>query len=75
MPRHAATTKSRSRRSTSAQLAYRAGTVDRTIDLTRPHALTVSERAWRTANRYGAVLCTLAAMVWLFDVVEAVSHR
>lgn len=75
MPRHAAPNKSRARRSTSAELAYRAGIVDRTIDLTRSPALSVRERAWRTANRYGAVLCTLAAMVWLFDVVEAVSHR
>ena len=72
MPRHAAPNKQRARRSQSAQLAYRAGIVDRTIDLTRPPAISVRERAMATANRYSAALGLFAAMIWLYDVARVI---
>jgi len=71
MARHAAPRKQHYR-SPLAEEAYRAGIVSGTIDLSRPPALTVRERAMRTAARNGAVLATLAAMVWLFDFAEVI---
>lgn len=72
MPRHAASSKQRARRSPSAHAAYQAGLVTGTLDLTRPAALTVRERAMRTAAQYGLVLGMIAAMLWIFDVAEVI---
>ena len=70
MPRHPAHSRTRARRSPAADHAYRAGIVTGTLDLTRPAALTVRERAARTATRYGAALGLFAAMVWMYDVAS-----
>ena len=70
MSRHAATNRQHLRRSTSVEAAYRAGLVTGTLDLTRPAALTVRERATRSAARYGAVLSMMAALIWLYDVAR-----
>lgn len=68
MPRHSSPTKHRARRSTSAELAYRAGIVERTIELNRPAAISVRERSMRTATRYGSVLAMFAALIWVYDL-------
>ena len=70
MSRHAAPNKQHLRRSPSADSAYRAGIVTGTLDLTRPAALTVRERAMRNAARHGAVLSMMAALIWLYDVAR-----
>jgi hypothetical protein len=72
MPRHASPSKQRTRRSPTAEYAYRAGAITGTIDLTQPPALTVRERAMATAARYGTALGVFAAMVWIYDVARVV---
>ena len=72
MPRHAAPDTQRARRSWSAESAHRAGVVTGTLDLTRPAALTIRERAARTAARYGAALGMFAAMVWIYDLARVI---
>ena len=74
MSRHAASNAQHLRRSATADAAYRAGLVTGTLDLTRPAALTVRERAMRTAARHGAVLGMMAALIWLYDVARYL-HR
>jgi hypothetical protein len=67
MSRHAAT---RTRRSSSAERAHRAGLVDRTIDLASPSPLTARERLITTAARNGAALGIVAATVWVYDIAR-----
>ena len=70
MPRHA--TSKRTYRSSSAERAYRSGTVTHTIDITQSPAFTVRQRATAAALRNSLVLSAVAAMVWLFDLAEVV---
>ena len=77
MPRHAAHKKQQGdrvyvQRSPLAEQAYRAGIVTGTLDLTRPAALTVRERAMKTAARNGAALGMIAAMIWVYDVASVI---
>lgn len=67
MPRHAAP-KTRTRRSPSAQAAYRAGLVTNTIELGRPPAYDVRMRANRTLTRHGAALMVVAGAFWIYDI-------
>ena len=70
MSRYAASNKQHLRRSVSAEAAYHAGLVTGTLDLTRPAALTVRERAMRSAARHGAVIGMMAGLIWLYDVAR-----
>jgi hypothetical protein len=69
MSRHAAT---KTRRSSSAESAYRAGIVSGTIDLSSPAAFTVRERLAETAVRNGAALAIVATTIWIYDVALVV---
>lgn len=73
MPRHAAP-KTGSRRSSSAQAAYRAGLVTNTIELGRPPAYDVRMRANRSLNRHGFALMLVAAAFWIYDIGLLITH-
>ena len=73
MPRHAAP-KTSTRRSPSAQAAYRAGLVTNTIELGRPAAYDVRMRANRSLTHHGVALMIVAAAFWIYDIGLLVTH-
>jgi hypothetical protein len=68
MPRHAAPKKQAVHRSVSAERAYRAGAVTRTIDISRSPAFEVRQRATATLNRHALALGVIAAAFWIYDL-------
>ena len=74
MPRHAAAKTKSSRRSPSAQAAYRAGLVTNTIALGRPPADDVRMRVNRTLTHNAAALMVVAAAFWIYDIGLLLTH-
>lgn len=73
MPRHAAKTRA-TRRSPSAEAAYRAGLVTNTIQLGRSPSYDVRMRAIATLNRHALALIVVAAAFWIYDIGLLVTH-
>ena len=68
MPRHAQPKNHTLYRSPSAAHAHRAGSVTHTIDITRPAAYDVRQRATATLTRHGLALGVVAAAFWIYDI-------
>jgi hypothetical protein len=68
MPRHAAPKTRSPRRSASAHAAYRAGLVTNTIELGRPSAYDVRQRANASLIRHAFALGLVGAAFWIYDI-------